>query len=438
MRPPIFAIRSIFLALILVVALALWGAGSASAQQDQFTPLGPSQFIPGGTPPVNPNVTGQGAETSEASSSSDVPTGAGSHIESTGTSDSLGNVTSRALDNSIGEYWQKYPISRYGLDYHVTGVSTSPVPKFIGGDGIDFSGIPAMIASVVSKVIWWGCIFAAYGALALFEFAFNFDLLAGENSVLDPVSSAIEAFDKAIGNEFLAITITIFGLWAIWRALVQRRYGEVAGGFAASTVILIAAIAFTLHAQEVVGFASDTLDATTQKFLSIAGALAPEGTGPRGSDVEIDSGELTAIQNGNVDDGTLHATDALFKLLVYDNFVVLNYGGLEHCAKTGSKVEDDNPATSQAVSGCPDQDGSRASSSGGWNMISNAVYANRYLSYPQGDDRRCCGDKSEYRAISDGDSGKLPKGKDLKGASPPPPAYSPSDLGRADSPATDF
>lgn len=407
-RPP-----RILLVLALSVAFALSGVASALAQSGEQKP-----------PPSTGNR------------------------ESTGISDSLDNVSPKGLDNSTGAYWGKYPISRYGLDYNVTGVSAdvgSEINPFDSGEGVDFSGIPAVLASMIVKVIWYACMYSAYAALALFQFAFNFNLLTGEDSALDPIAGAIKAFDDAIGLEFLAITITLFGLWAMWRALVQRRYGEAVGGFAASAAIMIAALAFTFYASDVVGFASDTLDATAQKFLAIAGALAPENTG---EEPAIDSGEQSAINANQVDGGTLTATDALFKLLVYDSYTVLNFGGLQHCGRTtttkdgdndtDNKIEDDEAPVSLPVTKCPDQNGTMGSGTGGFDLVSNSYYANNYLSYNQGDDRRCCKDDgSEYSAIEAGDDGERKKISGEENLDPAPPGY-PRALGPEDVPAVDM
>lgn len=423
-----FRVHRVLLAVALAVAITMTAGGVAMAQENNGEQAPPGQEI--------------GAR------------------ESAGISDSLDNVSPASLDDTAGTYWGRYPISRYGLDYKVTGVSADAVSEinpFDSGEGIDFSGIPALLAAMIVKLIWYACMYAAYAALALFQFAFNFNLLAGEDSVVGPIGGAIKAFDEAVGLEFLALTITIFGLWAMWRALVQRRYGEAVGGFAASGAVLLAALAFTFYAEEVVGFASTTLDNTAQEFLAIAGALAPEPpeegeAGGTGELPEIDSEEQRALDALRDDpnpevDGTLLATDALFKLLVYDSYTVLNFGGLEHCSSgtavgggedTGALGDDESPL-SRPVSQCPDRDGTMGDGSGGWDLVSNSYYANAYLSYNQGDGRRCCEDDpgSEYEAIALGDSGKRPDGDELDDLDPPPPAYERA-LGPEDAAAVDM
>ena len=376
----------------------------------------------------------------------EVPCGSSPNHLSVGGSDALDNVTSSELSTSEARYWQKYSIGRYGLDYHVTNVSFdvgSEILPWDSGEGVDFSGIPAMMASWMVKVVWYACLYAAYGALALFMFAFNFDLLdSGPGGALDPISSAIKAVDDAMGLEWVAITVTIFGLWAMWRALVQRRYGEAVGGFVGSGAILLCALAFTLYAVPIVNLASDALDGASDKLLAVGSAMAPEigETSP-----QIDAGEANDLANNHINGGTLHATDALFKLLVYDPFTVLQFGGLEHCASVGDKVSEDEAPVSMPVDKCPDQNprmGPPYGGSGGaqFDLISNSYYTNRYLSYNAGDSHRCCdGDRSEYQAINVGDTeGHLPRPEDVGGQlDPVPPAY-PRDLGEQDAPAVDM
>lgn len=404
--------RLVYLLVVAALAVALAIPGFAAAQGGEFTENGEQ-----------------------------LPPGSSGNRESVGISDSIDNVAPESLSNSEGTYWQKYPLSRYGLDYHVTGVSFDvggQLNPFDSGEGVDFSGIPALIAAMIVKVIWYACMYAAYAALALFAFAFDFNLLTGSDNAVNPISGAIQAIDEAIGLEFLAIAITIFGLWAMWRALVQRRYGEAVGGFVGSGAVLLVALAFTLYADDVIGFASDTLDSTSQKFLAIGSALAPEETGAR---PEIDAQESAALDADQVDDATVGATDALFKLMVYDSFTVLNFGGLKHCASVGNKLEGDEAPISRPPTeqDCPDQNPAMGSGSQGFDLISNSYYANRYLSYNQGDSRRCCdGDKSEYTAIATGDSGRLPgEGEGTNELDPRPIAY-PRDLGEQDAPAVDM
>ena len=101
--------------------------------------------------------------------------------------------------------------------------------------GVDVYGVPPMIAYFLASVLWLLTSFLANLLITLFSFAFSLDLVNGSQATggagaLGPVSQAIHSiYANVFGAPWLVLAITVAGLWAMWKALVQRRHSETAG-----------------------------------------------------------------------------------------------------------------------------------------------------------------------------------------------------------------
>ena len=157
---------------------------------------------------------------------------------------------------SVGGLAERYPSGNYSLDQHFTFVDAS-----ITG-GVDVSGVPPMIAYFLAEILWSLTSFLAELVITLFTFAFSLDLLNGSAATggagaLRPVSAAIHSiYAHVFGAPWLVLAISIVGMWAMWRGLLQRRYIETAGALAMSLVYLVIALAFVAQPGRTVGSAS--------------------------------------------------------------------------------------------------------------------------------------------------------------------------------------
>jgi hypothetical protein len=191
-------------------------------------------------------------------------------------SDVFGNVgpASQLPDGSLVD---RYPLGHYYLDTHFDAVSASLT------GGVDVSGVPPMIAGFLANALWEGTAFLARTLISLFTFAFSLDLLNGSRQTggagaLAPVSLAIHSiYASVFGAPWLVLAVTVVGMWAMWRALVQRRYTETAGALGLSLVYLIVALAFVAQPGRTIGSASHWTNQMSASFLSIAGHGSPEG-----------------------------------------------------------------------------------------------------------------------------------------------------------------
>jgi hypothetical protein len=326
--------------------------------------------------------------------------------------DVWGNVAPAPQLGSNGLFG-RYPLSNYTLDQHFDAVSASLT------GGVDVSGVPPMIAYFLASILWVLTSFLANLLITLFSFAFSLDLVNGSAATggagaLGPVARAIHSvYANVFGAPWLVLAITVTGLWAMWRSLVQRRHSETVGALALSLVYVVLALFFVAQPGLTIGAASKLTNQMSEAFLSISDHGNPSGGGQARDD----------------------AANQLFDLLVFKPWVALDFGGLEHCAiiGTGSGGSDPESAPVRPLSSNPARDAALARrlasgtevSADGKVCVNNAnKYAPHFLRFGLGSDER----NEEYEALNDGDSAELPE------ADPAKAGYR---LGVADKPATD-
>jgi hypothetical protein len=315
-----------------------------------------------------------------------------------------------------GGLFGRYPLSHYALDQHFEAVSASLT------GGVDASGVPPMIAYFLASILWLATSFLANLLITLFSFAFSLDLVNGSQATggvgaLAPVSQAIHSiYANVFGGPWLVLAIAVVGVWAMWKALVQRRYSETAGALGLSLIYVVLALFFVAQPGATIGSASKWTNQMSESFLSISDHGNPSG-GRQATD---------------------DAANQLFDLLVFKPWVVLDFGGLEHCAASGTGSGDADPESApvRPLSSSPSRDAALARrlasgtevSADGKVCINNAnKYAPHFLRFSLGADGQ--DDRSaEYDALNGGDSSKLPNADTAKAG------YR---LGVADKPASD-
>jgi hypothetical protein len=325
-----------------------------------------------------------------------------------GASDVWGNV-GPGSGGSLG----RYPLSHYMLDQHFEAVSASLT------GGVDVSGVPPMIAYFLASVIWSLTSFLACALISLFSFAFGLDLVNGSRATggagaLGPVAQAIHSiYASVFGAPWLVLAVSVVGIWAMWKALVQRRYSETAGALGLSLIYVVAALFFVAVPGKTIGAASEWTNRMSVAFLSVASQGSP-------------SSGAAARENG---------ARQLFDLLVAKPWAVLEFGGLEHCVLAGTGAEDADPVSVavRPLSPDPSEDAALARRLAAGTGVSTGRKvcvndANRYgphfLRFGIGTEER----SAEYDALDHGDSSRLPD------ADPERRGYR---LDVADKPATD-
>jgi hypothetical protein len=258
--------------------------------------------------------------------------------------------------------------------------------------GVDASGFLPMIAFFFANVIWLGTSWFANLLIELFGFAFSLDLVDGSGATggagaLGPVSRAIQTiYTTAFGGPWMVLAVSVAALWAMWKALVQRRYAETASRLALSLVYVCVAFLFVLQPGQTIGTASHWTNEMSGAFLSIAKDGGPTS--------QVEAKEAGA--------------DQLFGLLVAQPWAVLEFGGLEHCVRSGSAGEDEPesvPVQPIAPSAARGLESGQTVTSGGKTCINDLKkYGPHLLRMPAGSKER----KQEVEALEDGDTSKLP------------------------------
>jgi hypothetical protein len=304
----------------------------------------------------------------------------------------------------------RYPLANYELDQYFPGISVGLT------SGVDVSGVAPLIAYFIAQVIWMITAFVANAVITLFGFAFNLDLVNGNGSpgsgALAPISTAIHnMYASTFGAPWLVAMVVIVGCWAMWKALVQRRYTETAGALAVSLLYLVLAIGIVTQPERTIGPASKLSNQVSTALLS----LTSQGS------VDNESQAKSAASN------------QLFELLILNPWTVLEFGGLEQC--TGTSGGKTHSVAVRPLSSNPAQDtqlaaelenGTEVQAEGKRCINDRNKYASHFLAYPfQSHDRN-----SEHEALENGDDEDLPESDPAKHNGSYP-------LGKADEPAAE-
>ncbi|MCA1699627.1 MAG: hypothetical protein LC790_12305, partial [Actinobacteria bacterium] len=292
----------------------------------------------------------------------------------------------------------RYPLGHYDLDTHVDGVTASVT------GGVDTSDLPAAIAGFLAGWLWKLTAFLANAVISLLTFAFSLDLVNGSPATggagaLAPISDATRnIYEHTFGAEWMIVGVLLAAFWAMWRALVQRRFSEVAGAFALSLLFAVIALAFVLRPDLTVGEGSKWSNRMSAAVLSIS-----------------KTGEPSTEQEAK-----RAASDQVFKLLVHDPWVVLNFGGSEHCVKSGGGDDPESVAV-RPLADQPGRDaqlrrdlaaGTQVSADGKTCINNERKYAAHFLRWSPGDLKRSNDENREtsaYNALRHGDADELPE-----------------------------
>jgi TrbL/VirB6 plasmid conjugal transfer protein len=304
----------------------------------------------------------------------------------------------------------RYPLANYQLDQYFPGISVGLT------SGVDVSGVAPLIAYFLAQVIWMITAFLANAVITLFAFAFNLDLVNGNGSpgsgALTPISTAIHnLYTSTFGAPWLIVAIVLAGCWAMWKALVQRRYTETAGALAVSLLYCVLAIGIVTQPERTIAPASRLSNQLSTALLSLT------NQGSIGSEQQAKSA----------------ASNQLFQLLVLDPWTVLEFGGIEHCTTTsGGKTRS---VAVRPLSSSPTQDsqlaaqlesGTEVHAAGKTCINDRNKYAPHFLAYAyQSPDRN-----SEHDALGHGETSKLPESDPAKNNGSYP-------LGASDQPAAE-
>jgi hypothetical protein len=301
----------------------------------------------------------------------------------------------------------RYSLTNYQLDQYFPAISAGLL------SGVDVSGVAPMIAFFIAQVIWLITSFLANAVITLFAFAFNLDLVNGNGTpgsgALAPVASAIHnLYTNTFGAPWLIAAIVLAGCWAMWKALVQRRYTETAGALAVSLLYCVLAIGIVTQPQRTIASASKLSNQLSTALLS----LTSQGS------------------VGNEQQAKIAASNQLFSFLVLDPWTVLEFGGIEHCTTISGHAVAVRPLSSNASQDAQLasqlEAGTEVHTYGKTCINDRNKYASHFLAYPFQNKAR----NSEHEALEKGDTGDLP-------SADPGKSNGTYTLGKADEPAAE-
>ena len=303
----------------------------------------------------------------------------------------------------------RYPITDFQLDQYFPAIQVGVF------SGVDTSGLLPMIAYFIAQLLWLITAFIAYAVITLFAFAFSLDLVNGNGTpgsgALAPVSQAIHnIYAGTFGSAWLIAAVVLVSLWAMWKALVQRRYTETAGTLAVSLLYCVLALGIVTQPQRTIAPASELANKLSTALLSLT------------SQGNLTSEEAAKQAVGN----------QLFSLLIMRPWTVLEFGGIEHCATTvaGKAVSvpvrplSSNPTQEETLSNRL-QNTPEIHTPRGKTCINNELkYAPHFLAYPFQSHER----NQEYEALEHADDHDLPETDPAKhnGSYPLGPADEPA------------
>jgi hypothetical protein len=294
-----------------------------------------------------------------------------------------------------GGLLERYPIVNYQLDQYFPVISVGLT------SGIDVSGLAPFLAYFLAQIIWMITAFLAYAVITVFAFAFNLDLVNGNGTpgsgALTPISTAIHnLYASTFGAPWLIAMVILVGCWAMWKALVQRRYTETASALAISLLYFVLAVGIVTQPERTIAPASKLTNQLSTALLSLTS-----------------NGSI-----GNEGQAKLAESNQLFELLVLDPWTVLEFGGLEHCTTTSSGGKSRSVAVRPLASD-PDEDSRLAAQlettpeirAQGKTCVNNKLkYASHFLAYPlESHDRG-----AEHEALENADTEDLPESDPAK------------------------
>lgn len=323
--------------------------------------------------------------------------------------DVMGNI-SPAPQIPPGGWVGRYPVERYSLDQFFPAISVGVF------SGVDASGLIPSIAYFGAQLLWEITCFLANGVILLFDLAFNLNLLTGNGTpgsgALAPVSQAIHGmYESTFGTPWLIAMVVLVGCWAMWKALVQRKYTETAGALGVSFLFFLLAIGIVTQPERTIGPASRFTNQLSTAILS----LTNEGS------------------VGSEEKAKVGASDQLFELLVLNPWTVLEFGGLEHCAKVSHGKPTSVAVRPLSANAAKDTElalqlehGMEIKTEGKTCINNREKYATHFLEYPFQSEARA----QEHEALEHGDDEVLPDSDTGKTSGTYP-------LGPADEPASE-
>lgn len=203
--------------------------------------------------------------------------------------------TARRSCRASGSASQPHPLDAYGIDVRAGFSLTDPGRSFLSAMGTIGAGL------------WMGLLYLVKGVLLMLEWSFSLDLT--NEAMPEARRSLQQLHDRAFGDSWLLLAISITGIWGMWRGLVQRRAAETFAGLAATVALIVLCLVVISRPAETVGRAAQLTNAAGLGVLSAA-----------------TTGRVGAPRQALTD-----ALSAVFATTVRDPWCALEFGSVDYC-----------------------------------------------------------------------------------------------------------
>lgn len=202
---------------------------------------------------------------------------------------------------------EKYPSNRYGLDWHVGDVVTTKDLGLVDvPSGLNVDNAQMKFEHKLTSTLWDGVRIMNIGTITLFSWAFSLDIINGPNGLMRPIVESMKNLRSALGDEWMSLGFVLLGGWAAWRIHAKREHASTGSQLGMSLVYVLGAIFFAANMPYVLGGAFKVTN-------------------------ELANGLLGAMNGQSIRDAKVASANSMFETLVYDPWVVLNFGGMSHC-----------------------------------------------------------------------------------------------------------
>jgi hypothetical protein len=233
--------------------------------------------------------------------------------------------------NNVHGLQERYPLNRYGLDFHIGNMGVDHPSVHLPGSGgllnsivnsaptgLKAEGVPYYIADVVADGIFFLHRLLSSFVLTILGFVYSLHLI---ETVIHPVLDAMHRLYVLLGGDLFTSVICLVGVWAVLR-VIRGRVASTVAQLGVSVVCILTAMFIITQSWWVIPRVANGV-------VELSAAMPAAVSGGSGKDAQ------TAMING------------LFKLQVREPWKVLNFGGTVLC--TDEHYKPVAPMSSQCV-----------------------------------------------------------------------------------------
>lgn len=170
------------------------------------------------------------------------------------------DAAGRTHCRATGAIEHPYPLEHYRFDWHITTGITHVTENLLSA------------VQWLCSIAWMIALYALKGVLLMFQWAFSLDLLG--RAMAGARAALLNLHETTLGQPWFLASLSVLGLWGIWRGFVQRRTIQTVAGLAIAVTMMVAALAVIYRPADTVGQLSRTANQASLAFLS----GASEGT----------------------------------------------------------------------------------------------------------------------------------------------------------------